>query len=310
MKNVYMHTRYAQGFFCAIFALVSSQSWAAENGNMTYPAGASQYFIADFPLQSGNYLQLISNYTQSEQLNDTHGDKTPGLDFDMKVKAQTARFITVWDKKILGADVFASELILPYVDVDMSLNTAYGQAKMADDGLGDVTFSPVVLQWNLGAKNNFQTVAGLSMVLPVGSYSEGANLNISNHRFALQPTFGLKYKKDNGFEIGASPRISFNWENQATNYKTGTELIIDYMAAYKVGQWKPGVAGYYYTQFQDDEQNGQTVANSKSRGFAIGPALQYQFKVGALLSASWQKDVMVKNKSENDNFWLSLAIKY
>lgn len=310
MNNTNRHTRYTKGFFCSIFALMTSQVWAAENGNMTYPAGASGYFIAELPLQSGNYLQFISNYTQSKQLNDTHGDKTQGLDFDMKVKAQTARFITAWDKKILGADVFASELILPYVDVDMSLNTAYGQVKMTDDGLGDVTFSPVVLQWNLGANNNFQTVAGLSMVLPVGSYSEGANLNISNHRFALQPTFGLKYKSANGLEIAASPRISFNWENEDTDYKTGTELIVDYVAAYKIGQWKPGLAGYYYTQFQNDEKNGQTIENSKTKGFAVGPALQYQFKVGALLSASWQKDIMAKNKSENDNFWLSLAIKY
>lgn len=297
-------------YLLAASAMLPAISQAAEHGNSTYAPGSAQYFIADFPPQPGNYLQLLSFYSESKQLNDHKGDEIKGTDLDLSVFAQTLRLITVWDSHLFGADVVSSELIGTFVNVDNSFNTPYGRLSDKDNGLADVIFGPLILQWNLGEKKNWQTVAALNLALPIGSYSNGATLNVSNNRFAIQPVFGLRYKNENGLDIGVSPRVSFNWENEDTNYKTGTEFFLDYMAGYKVGQWEPAIVGYYSTQFENDKQNDVEIANSKTEGFAIGPAIQYQFKNGALISASWQKDIVAKNKSKGDGFYLSAAIKY
>lgn len=290
--------------------LFGNQVYAAENGNSTYAPGSAQYFIADFPQQPGNYLQALSYHLSSEQLNDHKGDEVKGADLDLSIYAQTLRFVTVWDLDLLNADVVSSELIGTFVNVDNSVNTPYGRFSDKDDGLADVIFSPLVFQWNLGKKDNIQTVAGLSFALPIGSYSNGSMMNVSNNRFAIQPVFGLRYKNESGFDIGISPRFSFNWENDDTKYKTGTELFVDYMVGYKMGQWQPAIVGYYSTQLEDDQLNGIKLENSKTEGFGIGPAIQYQFNNGALVSASWQKDIVAKNKSKGDGFYLSAAIKY
>ncbi|MDQ9021873.1 transporter [Acinetobacter sichuanensis] len=296
---------------CVVATIIfGNQVYAAENGNSTYAPGSAQYFIADFPQQSGNYLQLLSYYSNATQLNDDKGDEVKGSDLDLSIFAQTLRFITVWDLDLFNADVVSSELIGTFVNVDNSVNTPYGRFYDKDNGLADVIFSPLIFQWNLGEKKNIQTVAALSFVLPIGSYSNGSMMNVSNNRFALQPVFGLRYKAESGLDIGISPRFSFNWENDDTKYKTGTEFFADYMLGYKIGHWQPAIVGYYSTQLEDDELNGVKLANSKTEGFGIGPAIQYQFNNGALVSASWQKDIVAKNKSEGDGFYLSAAIKY
>lgn len=291
-------------------AMLSPLTYGAEHGNSTYAPGSAQHFIADFPPYPGNYLQLLSYYATSNQLNDYKGNEINGTDLDLSVFAETLRFITVWDSHLFGADIVSSELIGTFVNVDNSFNTPYGRISDKDNGLADVIFGPAIFQWNLGEKKNWQTVAALNFVLPIGSYSNGATLNVSNNRFAIQPVFGLRYKNESGIDVGISPRISFNWENDDTNYKTGTEFFVDYMAGYKIGQWQPAIVGYYSTQFENDEQDGVKIANSKTEGFAIGPAIQYQFKSGPLISASWQKDIIAKNKAENEGFYFSAAIKY
>lgn len=298
------------GFMFAASAMLSPISHGAEHGNSTYAPGSAQYFIADFPPQPGNYLQLLTYYASSDQLNDYKGNEIKGVDLDLSIFAETLRMITVWDSHLLGADVVSSELIGTFVNVDNSFNTPYGRLSDKDNGLADVIFGPLILQWNLGENNNWQTVAAMNFALPIGSYSNGATLNVSNNRFAIQPVLGLRYKSESGLEVGISPRLSFNWENDDTNYKTGTEFFLDYMAGYKIGQWQPAIVGYYSTQFEDDELNGTKIANSKTEGFAVGPAIQYQFRNGALISASWQKDMVAKNKAENEGFYFSAAIKY
>ena len=303
-KNKYL------GYLLIASAMGSSVAYGAENGNSTYPPGSAQYFISDFPSQAGNYLQLLSYYSSDKQLNDHKGNEVKGSDLDLSVFAETLRLLTIWDFHLFGADVVASELIGTFVNVDNSFNTPYGRFSDKDNGLADVVFGPLIFQWNLGKNKNWHTTAALDFVLPIGSYTNGAALNVSNNRFAIQPVFGVRYKNESGLDVGISPRLSFNWKNDDTKYKTGTEFYVDYMAGYKVGQWEPAIVGYYSTQFEDDELNGVKVANSKTGGFAIGPAIQYQFKNGALVSASWQKDIVAKNKAEGQGFYFSAAIKY
>lgn len=144
--------------------IVSGNTLAAPNGNPTLPGGTTQFFIAEFPPVTGNYLQIISSYSTADQFNDQSGNKK--YDQDLKVAAQTLRLTTTWDKKILGSDITISEIIGTYVDLKNQIDTPYGDVKLNDDGLSDVLFEPLILQWNRGQQKQWQMVAGLGFVLP------------------------------------------------------------------------------------------------------------------------------------------------
>lgn len=305
-------SKYSKAIAIASLSLLvtTQNSFAAPNGNPTLPGGTTQFFIAEFPPVTGNYLQLISSYSTADQFNNQHGDKV--YDQNMDTFAQTLRFTTTWDKKILGSDITISEIIGTYVDFKTDIHTPYGNIGLNDDGLTDILFEPLILQWNKGKDKQLQMVAGLGFILPVGTYSKSHGVNVSGHYFSIAPRVAAKYKFQNGIEAAVSPMVNINWENKDTNYKTGDEVTVDYLLAYHKNSWRVGVTGYYYNQLEDDELDGQSIANSKTEALAIGPAFQYQFMNGRgpLVSASWIKDIESKNKSEAETFWLSAAIKY
>lgn len=290
--------------------LLTNIANAAPNGTPTIPGGVTQFFIADFPPIPGNYAQFTSSYSTADRAVDHNGDKSGEI--DLKVKAQTLRLMTIWDKKILGADVVASEIIGTYVDLDNTIFTPYADIKLSDSGLADVLIEPLILQWNRGDRKQWKFVSGAGVVVPVGSYSKKAKANVSAHHYSFAPRFAAKYKTKSDIEIGVSPMLNFNWKNEDTGYRTGNELTIDYVLNLKRNSWRYGLTGFYYIQLENDEQNGNSIANSKSEGFAVGPAVQYQFMngKGPLVSANWMKDVYSRNRSESDTFMMSVAVKF
>lgn len=294
----------------ALMLLSTMSSYAAENGNSSFPGGSSLFLIGGFPPVPGNYLQSLTAHTNSSRLNNSKGDEIKGSDFDLKVTSETLRFFTVWDSHIFGADSVASELIGTYAHVKNSMNTPYGPFSDSQEGLGDLIFGPFLFQWDLGEKKNWHAVLAADYIIPIGSYSKNRALNISNNRYSIQPIVALRYESPQGFELGIEPRLSYNFKNDETDYKTGTEYFIEYMAAYKHGSWKAGVSGYYADQLEEDELNGKKLKDSKTKGFGVGPTLQYQFPNHSIVIASWQKDIVAENKPENNNFYLTYMFKY
>ncbi|SPL71329.1 SphA family protein [Acinetobacter stercoris] len=293
-----------------LFLLGSKEIFAAESGKSSYPPGGSMYFIGEYPPVPGNYLQSLTYYGTANRVNDHKGNKTENLNFDLSVVSESLRFVTAWDSHLLKADAVASELILTYASVRNSLDMPNGRMTSTADGLGDIVIAPLAFQWNLGEKKNWQTAATIYYVIPSNSYSKQKALNISNNHYSIQPTFGVKYRSESGFSAGISPRVSLNWKNEDTKYKNGTEFFADYMFSYKVGNWEPGIVGYYSTQFENDEMDGVKIKNSKTEGFSIGPAIYYNHANKVFISGSFQKDLMAKNKSQNNSLFLSVAFPY
>lgn len=289
---------------------ISTNIFAAPNGNPTLPGATTQFFIAEFPPIPGNYLQLTSSYNTANQFKDQNGNKA--YDSSQRVVSQSLRLTKTWEKKILNADIVASEIIGTYVDLKNTIKTPYVDINLNDDGLADILLEPLILQWNKGDRKQWQFVTGLGVLLPVGTYSKSHDVNISGHYFSIAPRVGIKYKFENGFEAGISPLLNFNFKNQDNKYKTGNEFTLDYMLAYHQNSWRFGATGYYYTQLEEDELNGKTIEHSKTKAFSVGPAVQYQFfnGKGPLISASWIKDVYSRNKSEGETLWLTAAVKF
>jgi hypothetical protein len=278
-----------------------SVAGAAENGNTQYSPGSAQFFAGAIPPFPGLYFLSQTSYYTSDRTNDSNGDEIP-IDFEVKALAETMRFLYVSDIELAGAQLWG-QLVVPIVHLDMSL--PYGEDSSLS--LADITAS-AGLAWH---PDRFNTITfGLDVGMPTGSYDTNDIANVGNNHWSFQPTLGYHYSDPQGLELGTTLRMIFNTENQDTDYRSGTEVVIDYSVGWNIDNWRLGAVGYYLQQISDD--SGPSVASDghRGKGFAIGPSLTYSFNPGLQVSGSWQHDVLAENRSQGDIVWLNFATKF
>jgi len=280
---------------------LAGEAQGAENGNTQYAPGASQFFAGAIPPFGGLYFLSQTSYFSADRVNDSHGKEVP-IDFHVKAAAETLRFLYVSDVNIGGAQLWG-QLVVPMINLDLS--SAF--AKDKSFGLGDTT-ATVGLAWHPDRAQTF--VLGVDVAMPTGSYNQTAFANTGLNHWSVQPTLGYHYFDPQGFEAGAAARVIFNTENDATNYRTGDEFVLDYAVGWNFGPVKVGATGYYLNQFTDDSGPGVAADGHRGQGFAIGPSLTYSFNPGMQLSASWQHDVFAENRAQGDAGWLNFATKF
>jgi hypothetical protein len=111
---------------------------------------------------------MYNVFYTANRLADETGERVPiGLDLD--VYAMANRFLWVSEKKLLGANYFAS-VVVPVIDTDMKLTipTAPGQSIAIGDsnfGLGDIDVDFFNLVWR---GERYETGLGIGVFVPVG----------------------------------------------------------------------------------------------------------------------------------------------
>ena len=90
----------------------------------------------------GVLVEEILGYATSDEYRDAHGNKVPGSNSATIVNGVThVAWISEW--QLLGAN-YGAEVLLPFADLDV--RTSFGP-NGRERGLGDITVSPLVLQW-------------------------------------------------------------------------------------------------------------------------------------------------------------------
>jgi hypothetical protein len=106
--------------------------------------------------------------------------------------------------------------------------------------------------------------------------------------------------------------VTYNFENNDTNYRNGIDSHIDWAASQFLSeQLHIGIVGYVYYQLTGDSGAGATLGDFKSRVAAIGPQTGYFFLVGKSkgyinLKGYWEFGE--QNRAAGWNLWLSLAL--
>ncbi|MBT9371317.1 transporter [Rhizobium sp. CSW-27] len=274
---------------------------AAEGGNTQYSPGSAQFFAGGIPPFPGLYFLSQTSYFTSDRTNDSNGDRIP-IDFKVKAFAETMRFLYVSDLEVGGAQVWG-QLVVPLVHLDLSL--PFGED--TSFALADIT-STIGLAWHLDQKSAI--TFGLDVGMPTGQYDTSDIANVGVNHWSFQPTLGYHYSDPQGLEIGTTARLIFNTKNTDTDYRTGTELVIDYAVGWNMGPWRLGAVGYYLQQLTDDTGPTAPSDGHRGKGFAIGPSVTYSFNPGTQISASWQHDLVAENRAQGDIFWLNFAAKF
>lgn len=278
---------------------LSCSAFALENGVSIYKHGVESFLGGAVP-PPGVHSLVYANYYNADQLNDGNGDNRNIPGFEVSAVALAPRVIWVSEQKLFGGNMVLGA-ILPLVRMDSKM---MGQIERKE-GLGDA-----ILEAALGYHHspNLHTAVALEMYFPTGDYDKNDFANIGTNRYAVEPLYALsfingRYSAD--FKAG----YIFNGENKDTDYKSGDEFHFDYALGLNFGSYTLGVGGYYQQQIQEDEVNGVSLENSKTRGFSIGPNVKYQ--VGDWFTTlKYEKEIIAENKTKGDSVWLKVIMPF
>ncbi len=236
-----------------VLALAIPAAYAKE-GSDQYPYGAENWFTGALPPPGTYFLNYFGYYTG--ELRDGSGSKvnlngtTPSVDavFD------ALRVVEVTKYKILGAS-WGLHMIVPLVYQSVDLG-----GRASKFGVGDIVVDPFVFGWH---GENWHAVAAMDVDLPTGYYDKNdPRVSIGAHYASFEPLLALSYFPVKTWETSAKLMYNTKTTNSATNYHSGDEFHMDYVAGKHIGPWSVGASGYFLEQLTNDTVNGQVVAAS------------------------------------------------
>lgn len=74
--------------------------------------------------------------------------------------------------------------------------------------------------------------------------------------------------------------------------------------------WVAGVGGYLYRQVSADDVGGSTVAGNRGRALAVGPIVKYQSKSGWFLTARYENQYDVRNRSDGGAYCVKTIVPF
>ncbi len=309
-------------FFVAIALFIggSHTAMAAEGGGSHYLQGTYGDFGMALSSSPGFYVRNDIIYMGGDVGPVSRGNFIfDDLKQDTWVNA--LKLLYVHDDELLGAH-WGVVVGLPYVvDVAVSGNVI-SPYPFSQDGSNSGFSDPYVygfLNWELGGFSYL--TAGVTYFSDFGSYDEDRVINLGRNYISVDPVVSYTYlNTENGREFSVTGGIMFNEENDATNYRTGSELHVDLMVAQHLpGNMAVGVNGYYYEQLSDDK--GEIIANIpvasegfKSSGYGLGPAFLWTYKREGsnpiTFIAKWIHDFESTNRLDADVVIASVAFKF
>jgi hypothetical protein len=175
-------------------------------------------------------------------------------------------------RRILGA-LYGIELLPVEAYVDAGAQGRRG-------GFGDLTVSPVILQWSkhwlfsIPIDQRFD----LDLVIPMGKYSRTPGVNLGLNAYSVHPYYTITVLPTKRIET--SWRINYLWNatnnspplsTQARSVQAGQAIHFNGTVGFKAYKslWI-GPNGYYLAQISDGRINGVPLHNSPEQVGAIG----------------------------------------
>jgi hypothetical protein len=287
----------------------------AEGGGSHYlPGTAGDIALALSPepgLQVANTVFTQSGHLSLAVLG---GQVDVNIDMDLVLNMLAAAY--TFETPILGAS-YSIGVAVPfgYADVDAEL-VLPGGGTVEDDSdsfdLSDIALIPLQLNWSHG---NFSFKFSEIIFAPTGGFDEGDAANLGRNYWSFDTVGAVTwFNTDLGTEVSIAPGIMVNTKNDDTNYKTGNEFHVDFVAnQFFAETFAIGLRGYYYRQITGDSGSGAVLGNFKSESLGIGPGFFWtpKFAEGKMtVQGKWMHDLDSDNRFESDYVTLSGSWKF
>jgi hypothetical protein len=217
----------------------------------------------------------------------------------------------VFQEPVAGAEASVSVSFAfggVWVATEASFDTPGGVtiARGESDERGGITdlYPTATLKWGRGVHHTMlYTMAGA----PIGTYDVDRLASMGANHWSLDGGGGYTWlDADKRLEASAVAGITYNWENPATDYKSGVSLHLDWAATRLFSEkFNAGVVGYVYEQITGDSGAGAALGEYQSQVSGIGPQANWSvdpWYVG--LKAYWE--FAAQNRPEGWNLWLTL----
>ena len=219
------------------------------------------------------------------------------------------------DEEILGGSyAFGALVPLTQVHIDAQVTVGGSQGRRKDDvfGLGDVVLIPGVLFWNRG---NYHFTLAEYIVTPTGKHDSDDLVNLSLNYWSFDTNFAVTYLNETtGQDYSLNVGHIYNTKNDATNYKSGQEIHVDFMINQFLSEsWAVGVHGFYLKQITGDSGDGAVLGDFKAEAAGVGPAILWNTRMfGQEVSfiAKWLIEYHAERRLEGDHAFVSFALSF
>lgn len=226
--------------------------------------------------------------------------------------------IYTFDQKIFDA-FYSVGAVVPFLDLEVTASVTAGGVTASrtdfDSGLGDIVLLPGLLAWKKGDVS----FGGLMQIYaPTGSFDAGQLANVGKNYWSFDPTLFVSYQgATNGLNASLLGGITFNTENELTNYQSGSMLHVE-ASAQQFLPLGPGFVGiganaFVMRQISDDTGAGAVLGDFRGESWGIGPVVNYAFQAGTasgIVEFRWLPEIETKNRVRGDYFWLKTAIDF
>jgi hypothetical protein len=293
----------------------------------------------------GFYFRDDLTYYSASMSNSTTLGRYVATDVGLELWTNTFKLAYVSNFEILGGR-YAAGLYLPVVfDANVSAMAQSGpflhgrtvafEIQDNQGGIGDLVVATLSLTWKWGYVSVNVSEA---VFMPTGYYQAGELVNLGRNHWSFDTVAGLTWlHPTRGHEISFNAGFMSNTKNDATQYQSGDEFLMDYTVAQHFSEvFGVGVAGYYYYQITNDnsplldqlsEVRNQvnTIRSALGRsalpqvgGFrgeatGVGLIVRYSPKFGdkqVHFIGKWIHEFNVENRFKGDIAMLSVAVDF
>jgi hypothetical protein len=308
-------TRTALSLFAGLLACAVVPSARASEGAASYYfAGAFGSFLVAVPPEPGfsaaSQTLLYSGQASRAVIN---GRATFGINAFALYEFLAASY--TFEQPVLGGrlQIGAAVPIPSYATMTASLQTrrlGTFSGNASDTNIGDTLLNPFALFWNFG---DFNVKFTEYVVAPTGHYDVNNVINVGRNYWASDTQLGITwFHKATGTEISVLPGLMVNATNPATDYRTGTEFHLDFMAnQFVMPSLALGVQGYWYKQVDGDSGSGAIFGPFMGESFGLGPAVLWvpeSTKGKFVVVLKWVHDISNTNRLNGD--WGQVALSW
>lgn len=289
-------------------------SHAAETGFSTYGLGGASFGAGVTPPPGTYVTTAVGYYAGNIEGSVTVGNVLVDVALKASFLSVALNGLYVPERKFLGGQPAISVTVpVGYVDLDAraTVGPLTGGASTDGLGLGDVV-SRVQLGWQHG---EFAHLVYLQGVAPTGRYDPSFAPNVGLHRPGIDTGWAFTWTdKVHKLQVNGAVGVTFNFENDKTDYKSGDELHFEWAIG---REFAPGlilgIVGYDYRQLTGDSGVGAVLGSFKGSVDAVGLGASYTTVVGRtpwIVNARHYQEYAAERRFEGSTTLFSVTTRF